>query len=268
MAAGSNPASSVLDVIVARKREALAATAADSGRLQAMARAQAPARDFAGAVVAGPHPALIAECKRRSPVTGLIAEEYDVAAIARAYQDGGASALSVLTHADFDGDVGHLQAARGSVELPLLAKDFVVDAAQLLEARAYGADCVLLIARILDDQSMGELADRAHELGLQVLVEVHDESEVGGVVAAAPDLVGVNHRNLENFDLDPTLFGRIATLLPGDIPMVAESGFRDRDQLTAAAAAGARAVLVGTALMQASDRAAKVRELLGVAPAT
>src|SRR5437016_4153947 len=145
MTEGPASPESVLDDIVARQRQALATASVDVDRLRAQADARGQPRDFAGALLAGPEPALIAECKRRSPVTGLIAEDYDVAAIAGAYQAGGASALSILTNADFDGRPEHLGEAWGAVMLPLLAKDFIVDPIQLLQARAQGADCVLLI---------------------------------------------------------------------------------------------------------------------------
>ena len=150
-----------------------------------------------------------------------------------------------------------------AVRLPLLRKDFVVDPVQLLEARAFGADCVLLIARVLDSGQLSDLVDRARELSLQTLIEVHHEREVEGALAAAPDLLGVNHRNLETFEVDPSLFARVASLVPEATPMVAESGMSTRADVEAAAAAGARAVLVGEALMRAADPAAKVRELLG-----
>lgn len=258
---------SVLDDIVAHKRAALQLHPPDQDHLRAMARARGDARDFAGAVQAGPRPSLIAECKRRSPVTGLIAEHYDVGHIARDYEEGGASAISVLTDPHFDGAPAHLAEAWSAVKLPLLCKDFVVDPVQLLEARAHGADAVLLIARILDAAAMVDLVDRSHELGMQVLLEVYDEAEVDDAVAAAPDLLGVNHRDLASFDLDPTIFARVGARLPAIVPMVAESGFDRRDQVVAAGEAGARAVLVGTSLMRATDRPAKVRELLGLAAA-
>ncbi|MEA2645869.1 MAG: indole-3-glycerol phosphate synthase, partial [Chloroflexota bacterium] len=250
--------------IVARQREALAAAAPDEGRLHALALARGAPRDFAGALLAGPEPALVAECKRRSPVKGVLAEEYDAADIARDYEAGGASAVSVLTNADFDGTLDHLARVWAAVRLPLLRKDFVVDSVQLLEARAHGADCVLLIARILDRAELAEMVDRAHELGLQVLVEVHEEAEVEAALASAPDLLGVNQRNLETFEVDAGLAARVAAGLPDTLHLVAESGFASRADVVAAGAAGARAVLVGETLMRAADREAKVRELVGV----
>jgi indole-3-glycerol phosphate synthase len=263
MTAGGGAVGSVLDTIVAHKRAYLALAQPDRERLHALAVSRGEPRDFAGALLAGPEPALIAECKRRSPVTGLIAEDYDVPRIARDYEAGGASAISVLADTHFDGAPAHVAQAWAATRLPLLFKDFVIDPIQLLEARAHGADCVLLIARILEPAVMLDLVDRAHELGMQVLLEVHDEAEVPAAVAAAPDLLGVNHRNLENFELDATIFARVATMLPAGVPMVAESGFENREQVQDASRSGARAVLVGSALMRAADRVAKVRELVG-----
>jgi indole-3-glycerol phosphate synthase len=265
MADGESGAGSVLDTIVEHKRAHLKVTPPDPKTLHSLAASRGEPRNFAAALLAGPRPALIAECKRRSPVKGLIAEDYDVALIAREYEMGGASAISVLADAHFDGAPAHVAQAWAAATLPLLFKDFIIDPIQVLEARAHGADCVLLIARILSAAEMVDLVDRAHELGMQVLLEVHDEAEVDVAVAAAPDMLGVNHRNLEDFTLDATIFQRVAARLPAGVPMVAESGFETRGQVTAAADAGARAVLVGTALMRAEDRVAKVRELIGAA---
>jgi indole-3-glycerol phosphate synthase len=256
-------APSVLDEIVGRVRAGLARRRPGDGleRLESMAAAAAP-RDFRAAILAGPAPALIAECKRASPVRGRLEEGYDPARRARAYAAGGASAVSVLTNADFEGSLADLAAARAAVEVPLLRKDFVVDPVQLLEARAHGADCVLLIARILAPAELAALAREARRLGLQTLVEVHDESEVDAALAAGPDLLGVNHRNLATFDVDASLFARVAPMLPAGLPMVAESGLRDRADVLAAGASGARAVLVGETLMRAADPEAACRALL------
>lgn len=256
----------VLDAIVQRQRETLEVERArrDETALRARAAAAAAPLDFAGAIKGGPTPALIAECKRRSPIKGLLREDYDVARIAVAYQAGGASTLSILTNPDFDGELEHLAQARGAVGLPLLRKDFVIDPFQLLEARAYGADCVLLIARILEAGQLQELVQQAQVLGMQAMVEVYDEAEVEAAVAAEPDLLGVNNRDLATFELNPALFARVAPQLPAGLPMVAESGIATRADVLAAKAAGARAVLVGESLMRAYDPARKARELLGL----
>jgi indole-3-glycerol phosphate synthase len=258
----------ILDDIVDRQRRALAANPPDEARLRETAEDAAAPRDFVGAIKDGPHPALIAECKRRSPVRGLLDADYDIADRVRAYISAGASAVSVLTNADFDGELAHLDAARAAVDAPLLRKDFIIDPLQLLEARAHGADAVLLIARILEPASLAELASRARDIGLQTLIEIHDESELDAAVSARPDMLGVNQRELATFEVIDGLFAVVARSLPEGIPMVAESGLKSREDVAAASAAGARAVLVGEALMTADDPAAKVRELLGAGVAT
>ena len=255
----------VLEAIVARQRQALddARGSRDEAGLAARAGRQQAPRDFRGAILAAPRPALVAECKRRSPVKGLLKEAYDPAAQAAAYARGGATAISVLTSPDFDGELAHLEAVRAAIDLPVLRKDFVLEPIQVLEARAAGADAILLIARVLDPGQLAELAGYARELGLQTLVEVHREAELDAALAAGPDLLGVNQRNLQTFDVDGGLFADIAPRLPSGLPMVAESGISDRAGLLAAGAAGAHAVLVGEALMRADDPEAAVRALLG-----
>jgi indole-3-glycerol phosphate synthase len=193
----------------------------------------------------------------------VLREAYDVAGLARAYGEGGASAISVLTSADFDGRLEHLAEARAAVALPLLRKDFIVDPIQLLEARASGADAVLLIVRILTNAQLNELSIEARELGLQTLVELYAEDEFETAVEAGPDLLGVNSRDLETFEVRPGLLPAIAASMPEGLALVAESGISTRADVEAAGAAGARAVLVGEALVRSADPAAKARELLG-----
>jgi indole-3-glycerol phosphate synthase len=258
----------ILDDIVDRQRQALAANPPDQGRLLEAA-AEAPAtHDFAAALNDGPQPALIAECKKRSPSRGLLDSDYDVAARAEAYASAGASCISVLTSGEFEGTLADLDLARHATDVPLLRKDFILDQVQLLEARAYGADAILLIVRVLDPGLLADLAARARALGLQTLVEVHDDSEVDAALAALPDMIGVNQRDLQTFEVNSDLFGRVATALPSRVPMVAESGFKTREDVLAAGAAGARAVLVGETLMTAADPGAKARELLGAVVAS
>jgi indole-3-glycerol phosphate synthase len=251
----------ILDAIVERRRRELAANPPDEGRLRETAADAPPVIDFVGAIQDGPEPALIAECKRRSPVRGLLDPSYDVAARARAYVEAGATAVSVLTNADFDGELEDLARARAGA--PVLRKDFIIDPVQLLEARAHGADAVLLVARILEPGQLAQMTSQCRDLGIQTLVEVHHESEVEAALAARPDMIGVNQRDLVTFEVSDGLFTRVAPQLPAGMPMIAESGFRTRDEVLAASAAGARAVLVGEALMTAADPAGKVRELLG-----
>jgi indole-3-glycerol phosphate synthase len=253
----------ILDEIVDRQRRQLAANPPDEGRLHESAADASPVLDFVGTLKDGPEPALIAECKRRSPVRGLLDPSYDVAARARAYVEAGATAVSVLTNPDFDGELHDLDRARAAAGAPVLRKDFVINPVQLLEARAHGADAVLLIARILEPGLLAQMTSHCRDLGIQTLVEVHHESELEAALAARPDMIGVNQRNLETFEVNQGLFARVAPQLPAGMPMIAESGFHTRDEVLAAAAAGARAVLVGEALMTAADPAAKIHELLG-----
>ena len=258
----------ILDEIVDRQRSQLAANPPDEGRLHETAADASPVLDFVGTLKDGPEPALIAECKRRSPVRGLLDPSYDVAARARAYVEAGATAVSVLTNTDFDGELDDLDRARAAAGAPVLRKDFVIDPVQLLEARAHGADAVLLIARILEPGLLAQMTSHCRDLGIQTLVEVHHESELEAALAARPDMIGVNQRNLETFEVNQGLVARGAPQLPAGMPMIAESGFHTRDEVLAAAAAGARAVLVGEALMTAADPAAKIRELLGAGVAS
>lgn len=221
--------------------------------------------DFRASIESGPRPALIAECKRRSPSRGLLREIYSVTELVKAYEAAGASGISVLTNADFDGTLEHLaEASRAVGRTPLLRKDLIIDERQLLEAAAYGADCVLLIARIVPGDRLAELAGAARALGLQTLIEIYEEPELDAALAAGPDLLGVNSRDLASFGVDTSKFDRVAGRLPAAIPLVAESGVSTRDDILAASAAGARAVLVGEALVTAADPAARARELLGV----
>jgi indole-3-glycerol phosphate synthase len=219
---------------------------------------------FGQALRAGNSVAVIAEIKRRSPSVGLIAAGLDAGAQARAYVDGGASAISVLTEpTQFGGALEDLDAA-AVVGVPLLRKDFIVDRLQLLEAVAQGASAVLLIVRALPPERLAELYADAVALGLEALVEVHDEAELDAVLAADYPIIGVNNRNLETLEVDA---GVTARLIPGVAPsatVVYESGVRSRVDVERAAEAGADAVLVGTALSGADRAADRVRGLVGV----
>ena len=194
---------------------------------------------------------MIAEVKRRSPSKGALADIPDPAALAAAYDAGGADAISVLTEQRrFGGSLDDLRAVRGAVPTPLLRKDFMVTGYQLLEARAAGADLVLLIVAALDDALLKDLHDQARGLGLTVLTEVHDEDEVGRALAVGAELVGVNARNLKTLEVDPDTFGRLARLLPDDVVKVAESGIGGPDDAARYADQGADVVLVGEALVK------------------
>ncbi len=208
---------------------------------------------------------VIAEVKRRSPSKGDLADIPDPAELAGRYAAGGAAAISVLTEERrFGGSLADLRAVRAAVDVPLLRKDFMVEPYQLLEARAAGADLALLIVAALDDDTLHRLHDEARGLGLTVLVEVHDEAETERAVALGAELVGVNARNLRTLDVDPEAFARLAPLVPGDRVLVAESGITGPDDVATYVGLGARAVLVGEALVRDGDPEGAVRTMTGV----
>lgn len=211
---------------------------------------------------------VIAECKRRSPSKGVLAEEYDPASIARLYERGGAAAISVLTEPTFfDGALEHLTAVRQAVSLPLLRKDFVVNEYQLLEARACGADAVLLIVAALEQITLGRLQARAWELGLSALVEVHDEEELVRALDSGARVIGVNNRNLRTLQVDVDASHRLAARIPSGVVAVSESGLQSRADLERLAAAGYGAFLIGERFMTDSDPARAIRELIAVGSA-
>jgi indole-3-glycerol phosphate synthase len=251
---------SVLDDIVAGVREDLAVrqAALSEADLTAAVDVLPPPRDPMPAF-RSPGLSVIAEVKRMSPSKGALAEIADPAALAAAYDAGGADAISVLTEQRrFGGSLDDLRTVRGAVATPLLRKDFVVTGYQLLEARAAGADLVLLIVAALDDALLEDLHEQAKGLGLTVLVEVHDEDEVARALAVGAELVGVNARNLKTLDVDPETFGRLAKLLPDEIVKVAESGISGPDDAARYAAQGADVVLVGEALVKDGNPRAAV----------
>jgi indole-3-glycerol phosphate synthase len=208
---------------------------------------------------------VIAEVKRRSPSKGALADIPDPAELARRYAAGGAGAISVLTEQRrFGGSLDDLRAVRAAVDVPVLRKDFIVDPYQLLEARAAGADLALLIVAALDDDLLHRLHDEARELGLTPLVEVHDEAETERAVALGAELVGVNARNLKTLAIDPDTFGRLAPLVPDDRVKVAESGIFSPADVVRFVAEGARAVLVGEALVKDGDPETAVKSMTGI----
>lgn len=205
---------------------------------------------------------VIAEVKRRSPSKGALAPDLDPAALARSYADGGATCLSVLTDVEFfGGSPDDLAAARSAVSLPVLRKDFTVAPNDVLDARLMGADCVLLIAAALGVEELVDLHGLAHEIGLDVLVEIHDETELEHALAAGADLVGVNQRDLVTFEVDQERAVRMASVIPSGVVRVAESGVRGRDDALALAEAGYAAVLVGESLVTSGDPAAALRSM-------
>ncbi|GAA0979069.1 Indole-3-glycerol phosphate synthase [Nocardioides aquaticus] len=211
---------------------------------------------------------VIAEVKRRSPSKGDLADIPDPAALAAQYAAGGAAAISVLTEERrFGGSLADLRAVRAAVDTPLLRKDFIVTDYQLVEARAAGADLALLIVAALDDDTLSRLHDRARGLGLTVLVEVHDEAEAERALALDAELIGVNARNLKTLEVDPDAFGRLVTQLPADRVLVAESGVTGPDDVQRYTDLGARAVLVGEALVRGGAPRETVAAMTGLLPA-
>jgi indole-3-glycerol phosphate synthase len=259
----------ILDEILAHKRDevARAQRALPAGDLAARAREAIDApRGFRAALAGGPRPRIVAEIKRRSPSRGEIRADFDPQACASAYAEAGAAAISVLTDARFfGGSLDDLSRARRGAALPILRKDFVVDAYQIDEARWCGADAVLLIAAAFaPDARVAELAglrERARSLGLDALVEVHDHAELEAALASGADLVGVNNRDLRSFEVDLATTERLADEVPDAVVLVAESGIHSPDDIARLEAAGADAFLVGEALMREADLGAALRKL-------
>lgn len=251
---------SVLDQIIDGVRDDLSTRQQDTPleQLQRLAEAQPAARDGEGALRA-PGLSVIAEVKRSSPSKGALADIPDPAELATRYAAGGASAVSVLTEARrFGGSLADLDAVRAAVDLPVLRKDFVVTPYQVWEARAHGADIILLIVAALDDVALRELMALTRQLGMTALVEVHDEVETTRAVDLGASVIGVNNRNLKTLEVDPETFSRLAPLVPETCVRVAESGIRDHEDAAMLARAGADAVLVGEALVTGGDPSAAV----------
>jgi indole-3-glycerol phosphate synthase len=254
-----------LDKILAAHREAARADRRDVGRLLADASRCAAPRGFTSALKARPGVAVIAEIKRRSPSKGPLAPDLEPALVAKAYAAGGAACLSVLTDAEFfGGSADDLAQARSAVDLPVLRKDFMVGPADVCDARLMGADAVLLIVAALAPGELGDLLRTARSLGLDALVEVHDEAEAEVALDAGAELIGVNQRDLVTFEVDTQRAVRVAGSLPDHVVRVAESGVRHRDDVTRLADAGFDAVLVGEALVTAPDPGAALAALMGV----
>jgi indole-3-glycerol phosphate synthase len=221
-------------------------------------------KDFVGAL-RRPHLAVIAEMKQRTPSMGVLTEDYRPIDLARTYAEGGAAAISVLTHmAGFGGRPEHIQAARLATNLPILRKDFITDPYEIGEARAAGGDAVLLIVAAVEPVELRRLLAVVRSRGLSALVEVHDENEVSVAVEAGAQVVGVNHRDLRTFEVDLGLTERLRKLVPSGVVLVAESGIHSVEDARRMREAGADAILVGEMLMRAPDPAASLRELASI----
>ncbi|MYA15862.1 MAG: indole-3-glycerol phosphate synthase TrpC [Gammaproteobacteria bacterium] len=257
--------SGILDEIVAHKRTEVAARRAELPFADVRRAAEcAPSRRGFMKAIATRNPAVIAEIKRASPSEGVIRVDFDPAAIARSYERAGAACLSILTDERyFMGADGHLAEARDAVGLPVLRKDFIVDPYQVYESRALGADCLLLIAAALEDARLSDLASLGREVGLDVLIEVHDDEELQTALDLDAGLVGINNRDLATFatSLDTTI--SLLGLIPDDITVVTESGIHTAADVRRLRDAGVHAFLVGTAFMRERDPGQALERLFG-----
>jgi indole-3-glycerol phosphate synthase len=252
---------SILDRIVAAKRAEVAAAKKKITDIKARAAAAPPVRDFVAALRAR-QPAVIAEIKRASPSRGVLRTDFDPAAIAKSYENAGAACMSVLTDAEFfQGAPEHLAQARSACGLPALRKDFLIDPYQVYEARALGADCVLLIVACLDDAQMRELESLAHKVGMAVLVEVHDAAELARALKLKTPLIGINNRNLRSFETRlETTIELLPRIPPGRL-VITESGILSKADVARMRQHGVHAFLVGEAFMRAPDPGAELNNL-------
>ena len=256
---------SVLDTIVARTRERVGAAqeSVSLEELRARSMGRGPARSFSAALTRANGVRVIAEHKRRSPSHGAILEGLEPATVGRAFACAGAAAISVLTEPDwFGGSLDHLIQIRAAVDVPLLCKDFFVDAWQVWEARAAGADAILLIAAALDDRTLAGLLAETAAAGLEALVEVHERGELDRALAAGAHIVGVNNRNLRTLDVSLDVSLVLVRAVPDDVVAVSESGLRTGDDLARLAAAGFDAFLIGESLMATGDPGGALGKLL------
>jgi indole-3-glycerol phosphate synthase len=261
--------SDILEKIAAYKRVDVAArkTARPQGEIEHAAGAASPPRGFVRALQAAHAPgrlALIAEIKKASPSKGLIRADFDPPALARAYAEGGAACLSVLTdQPSFQGADAYLVAAREAVALPCIRKDFLVDPWQVAESRALGADCILVILSMVDDSLAADLLSEARRFGMDALVETHDEAEMTRAARLGATLIGVNNRSLRTFEVDLANTESLASLAPPEALLVTESGIFTSADMARLERSGAKAMLVGESLMRQADVAAATRALLG-----
>ena len=251
--------------IVETKRRDLEELRRSANALEEQLDRVAPPRDFRAALARQGEVSLIAECKRRSPGAGPIRPDLDPGALTRGYEAAGASAISVLTDREyFGGSLADLASVRAAVKLPVLRKDFTLDTLHVIEARGGGADAVLLIVRILDDESLARLHTAVTALGMSALVEVHDERELERALAVGADLIGINNRDLATFTTDLETSRRLLADVPDDVVVVSESGIRTRSDVERLGDSGIDAILVGEALLAAADPSVAAAELSGV----
>ena len=255
--------STVLDSIVAGVLEDVAARAIPMSELREKL-AEAPQVRDAYAALAAPGMQIIAEVKRSSPSKGALAPIGDPAALALSYEAAGAAVISVLTEGRrFGGSSADLLAVRSSVKIPVLRKDFIVTEFQVVESRVLGADLLLLIVAALTDSQLRDFHQMAHELGMSVLVEVHDEAEMQRAIEINSRIIGVNSRNLKTLEIHEEAFAKLLPLAPSDVVKVAESGISHREQVISAEMSGAKVILVGETLVRAGDPALAINTLLG-----
>jgi len=254
----------ILDKIVAVKRQEVARLVPQAGRIKQSAADREDYRNFAGALRRPKGVALIAEVKKSSPSAGIIRTDFDPVRIASYYEAAGASALSVLTDEQFfQGKLEYLQLLRKAVRLPLLRKDFIIHELQMYESVDGGADAVLLIVAILDDVQLKDYLALAGHLQMSALVEIHDEWELDRALNAGAQIIGINNRDLKSFTVNLATTEQLATKIPGDQIIVAESGINTRADVKRVTDANVDAILVGETLMRSSDIASKVKELIG-----
>lgn len=254
----------ILDTIVTRKKQEVEALRAAGIELPDQFREMeiAGPRGFANALVAYQGIAVIAEAKKASPSKGVICEDFDPVAIALNYQEKGAQAISVLTDVDFfQGSLLYLMQVREAVQIPVIRKDFIVNELQIEQACRHGADAILLIAAILDDFQLRDYQANGKELGMDILVEVHNEEETERALKAGSELIGINNRNLKDFSMDLDTTFRLKKMIPDDIPVVSESGLKTRDDFLRLKDAGICAALVGETLMRAGSGSDLLQQL-------
>lgn len=252
----------ILETIVTQKKLEIARLKSEG--IKAPEKPALPVRGFIQALTRASEIAVIAEVKKASPSKGIICQDFDPIKIATSYEEGGAEAISVLTDERFfQGSLEYMPLVRQTVKLPVIRKDFIIDELQIDQSSRYGADAILLIAAILVQEQLRDYLQMAAELGIDVLVEVHDEKELEKSLAAGSRIIGINNRDLRDFTVDLATTLRLRQEIPDAIPVVSESGIRNRDDIRTLQDRGINAVLIGESLMRSDDRAAALRKLKG-----